>query len=127
MIEITNGILTLSVTPGAFKDVYAAQGFKEISKMPEKAPKNVPTDVQSQRGITLPLEPENVSEDRSEPSEDIPEVKEQKPLSRKDELSEIPLNDMTPNQLKEYAKLLGVDTRGLKNKAAIKNKIRSVL
>lgn len=127
MVTITNGKLTLSVTPGAFKDVYAAQGFKEISNPLHSTQKHVHTDAEASGGIISRPEPENVSGDRSESSTDIPAVKEQKQLSRQEELSEIPLNEMSPSQLREYAELLGVDIKGLKNKSAVKNKIRSVL
>lgn len=127
MVTITNGILTLSVTPGAFRDIYSGQGYKEISDIPENIPKNVATDVETQGGIISRLDDENASSDVSEPSEDVSAVEAEKPMSRKDQLAEIPLNEMTPRELKEYAKILGVDIRGLNSKTAVKDKIRSVL
>lgn len=127
MVTITNGSLTLTVTSGAFRNVYSAQGFKEISNVSHKPQKTLHRAPVVQGGVTLGAEPENASEELSEPLESVPAVTAAKPLNRKEELAEIPLNEMTPDELREYAKLLGVNLKGLRSKNAVKDKIRSVL
>lgn len=127
MVTITNGNLTLMVTPGAFRDVYSAQGFKEISNVSHNTQKTLSKAPVTQGGIVSGVDPENASDELPEPLESAPDSKAEKQLSRKEELSEIPLNEMTPEQLREYAKLLGVNLKGLRSKTAVKDKIRSVL
>lgn len=127
MITITNGRDILKVTPGAFKDIFKAQGFHEISDHVNswaKTPAETPEDL----GDNFPGgEPKNTTEAIFAQETDLDTVQDENSLSRKEQLAEIPLNEMTPNQLKEYAKLLDVDIRGLKSKSAVKDKIRSVL
>lgn len=127
MIKITNGKLTLSVTPGAFKDVYAAQGFKAVSDIVDSQTKIAPKHVVHLPEETNGEELKHSSEAISVQETGYEETEAEKPADRKEELAEIPLNEMTPEQLREYAKLLGVDIRGLKSKTAVKDKIRSVL
>lgn len=127
MVTITNGSLTLTVTPGAFRDVYLAQGFVEINNVSHNTQKTLSKAPVTQGGIVSGVDPKNVSEELPEPLESVPAVKAAKPLSRKEELAEIPLNEMTPDELREYAKLLGVNLKGLRSKNAVKDKIRSVL
>ena len=127
MVTITNGSLTLTVTPGAFRDVYLAQGFVEINNVSHNTQKTLSRAPVTQGGIVSGVDPKNASEELPEPLESVPAVKAAKPLSRKEELAEIPLNEMTPDELREYAKLLGVNLKGLRSKNAVKDKIRSVL
>ena len=127
MITITNGRETLVVTAGAFRDIFKAQGFHDISEIPKNILKNVAIDAESQGGIISRPSDKNVYSDVSEPLQDVYTAKTEQPKSRKEELAEIPLNEMTPDELREYAKILGVDIRGLKSKSAVKDKIRSVL
>lgn len=127
MITITNGRDTLKVTPGAFRDIFKAQGFKEISETPTYTNRNTPKIDANSGVVVLGEDSESSTEAISDMKYDESEPEVKTPLSRKDELAEIPLNEMSPNELREYAKLLGVDIRGLKSKSAVKDKIRSVL
>ena len=104
------------VTPGAYKDIYASQGFHPISEFAPRAtetPLNEPED----HGDTFNEgDDEDASEDNSGCSNEDGS-----------DLSEIPLNEMDSDQLRAYAKELGVDIRGLNSKKAVRDRIRSVL
>lgn len=117
MIKITNGRVTLMVTPGAYKDIYASQGFHQISELVTKATETSLNGPEPQNDTAPDPDDEDSSEDNSGCSED----------NQDEDLSEVPLNEMDSDQLREYAKKLGVDIRGLTSKKAVRDKIRSVL
>lgn len=121
MLKITNGKVTLFVTPGAYRDVYAPQGFTEVTTRATETPQIEP---EPQGGNLPEVTPEDVTEDNSDASEDIsePDTSEQV-----EDLSEIPLGEMNSEQLRAYAKQLGVDLKGLNSKRAVRDKIRAAL
>lgn len=125
MITITNGRVTLSVTPGAYREVYAPQGFTEVTTRATETPQIEP----QAQGNNLPeVTPEDTTEDNSDASEDKFETNTPEHVADTDEdLSEIPLGEMNSEQLKAYAKQLGVDLRGLNSKRAVRDKIRAAL
>lgn len=128
MLKITNGKVTLFVTPGAYRDVYAPQGFIEVTAktshkgkieskietqiQPDKLPEVTPEDVTASEFDVSGGEPVSDTPDAPKPTED---------------LSEIPLGEMDSDQLRAYAKELGVDLSGLTSKKAVRNKIRAAL
>lgn len=121
MLKITNGKVTLFVTPGAYRDVYAPQGFTEVTTRATETPQIEPEP----QGGNLPgVTPEDVTEDNSDASEDASEPETPK---TSEDLSEIPLGEMDSDQLRAYAKELGVDLSGLTSKKAVRNKIRAAL
>lgn len=117
MITITNGRDTLTVTQGAYKDIFKAQGFIPVSAEAPKMPPSEPDE--SPRSLPEVTE-EDITESKFEQVNDDSE-------SDEENLSEIPLSEMTPDQLKAYATQLGVDIRGIKSKKAVIDRIRSVL
>lgn len=126
MIKITNGVTTLKVTRGAFKDVFKAQGFIEVSNdstSVETSSKSIEEQEDSGGKLTEPT-PENTTADISGQETDDAESEA---ISDQIELSEIPLNEMTDKQLKEYAAQLGVDLKGITSRKAVKEKIKSAL
>lgn len=120
MLKITDGRVTLFVTPGAYRDVYAPQGFSEVTSEATETPQIEP---ETHGGNLSRVTPEDITEDNSEPSEDIPEPETPEDL----DLSEIPLGEMNSEQLRAYAKQLGVDLRGLNSKRAVRDKIKAAL
>ncbi len=119
MLQITDGRVTLTVTKGAFKGYYEKNGFRVLS--PKIAPQS---DVTSE-GVNIPPSPENeFSDEISQPESaesDAPDESSEKELMNPDEgesmepdeeepidLSEIPLGEMSLNQLNAYADQLGL-------------------
>lgn len=129
MITITNGRVTLSVTPGAYREVYAPQGFTEAkTKTSHKDKIKSEIKPEAQGNNLLGVTPEDVTEDNSNAPEDKFETNIPEQVADTDEdLSEIPLGEMNSEQLRAYAKQLGVDLKGLNSKRAVRDKIRAVL
>lgn len=124
MIKITNGLNTLEVTPGAFKDIFSAQGYTPVQEMSVKAT-GVPVEQPQPSEVKLPeVTPENAAASISEQETDHPTPEE---ISGEENLSEIPISEMTNKQLKEYAEQLGVDLEGITSRKAVMNKIRLAL
>lgn len=121
MLKITNGIVTLSVTSGAYKDVYALQGFQIVTSRATETPQIEP---ETQGGNLPEVTPEDVSEDKSDAPEDT--LASETPEAVTD-LSEIPLGEMNSEQLRAYAKELGVDLKGMTSKKAVREKIKAAL
>ena len=120
MVKITNGTTEMSVSMGAYKDIYKPQGYSLISDMPSEGssrPVETSTDLV---GKFTSHDHKNVSEDKFDASED-------KYVSEPEDLSEIPIGEMNSDQLRAYAKELGVDLKGLTSKRAVRDKIRAAL
>lgn len=128
MLKITDGRVTLFVTPGAYRNIYAPQGFKEVNPkttakdkieskispeiQPDKLPEAVPKDVAASEF--------DASAGDSTPTTNTPEPYDE-------DLSEIPLGEMDSDQLRAYAKQLGVDLKGMTSKKAVRDKIKAAL
>lgn len=125
MITITNGLQTFKVTEGAFKNIFKAQGYFKADEQ-EKAGTSIETStptteptITNAEEITLPSL-ENPPEDENQGSVDEPE-------EMSEDLSEIPLSEMTNKQLTAYAAQLGVDIKGVKSKKVVIDRIRAAL
>ena len=125
MVTITNGVQTFTVTEGAFKSIFQSQGYivtgeQQKSEMSIEAstPTTEPTIANAEE-ITQP-DLENPPEDENQGSVDEPE-------GMSEDLSEIPLSEMTNRQLTAYAAQLGVDIKGVKSKRVVIDRIRAVL
>ena len=124
MIKITNGLTTLEVTPGAFKEIFSVQGYTPVQGTSVEDA-GVPVEQPQPPRVKLPeVTPENATASVSEQETDPPEPEE---IPGEENLSEIPISEMTNKQLKEYAEQLGVDLEGITSRKAVMNKIRSVL
>ena len=125
MIKITNGSETYTVTQGAYKDIFKPQGFYEVSD--NRTEMREETSFINEGSLTpTGGEPtsEAISVQETEDSEpDIASGSEEAPS----DLSEVPLSEMTDKQLREYAKQLGVNLKGITSRKAVRDKIRSVL
>ena len=125
MVQITNGIVTLSVTPGAYKNIYASQGFREVNT---KTPSKAKVESQIETDISVGTFPEVTPEDATASEFDASTVGTVSETPEPDvDLSEIPLGEMNSEQLKAYAKQLGVDLKGMTSKKAVRDKIRAAL
>ena len=124
MIKITNGFSTLEVTKGAFKDIFSAQGFSPVCEMHVEGSTEPIHANQPVEDKLLNEEPKEASEGNSERNTGVPESDK---LSDDENLSEIPISEMTNEQLKKYAEQLGVDLSGATTRKAVMSKIRSAL
>lgn len=126
MIRITNGIHTLTVTEGAYKTMYAPQGWIEVSD--SKTPEMV-SDGSSDLGDNLP---DHESEDTTEAisgqeNDDTEDDAEDDSENEDVDFEETPLSEMNSAQLRAYANHLGVDVTGMTSKKAVRDKIRAAL
>lgn len=129
MVTITNGVQTFKVTEGAFKNIFKAQGYFKADEQEKTGASVEATEITT---VTPEVHPEEFtteeatqqSEDKILVSEDEPETE---PETELEDLSEIPLSEMTNKQLTAYAAQLGVDIKGVKSKRVVIDRIRAAL
>lgn len=119
MISITNGNAILEVTVGAFKNFYEYRGFKRIS-VPEHSIPPMEVSTPSEE------EPGREEEFVQETEEDTGELETYSEESEEEiDLSEIPLSEMSFDQLCERADQLGLNRDRIRSKKELRNLIRS--
>lgn len=115
MLRITNGTITLDVTDGAYDAYYKFCGFEIVggAERPEER----------EEVNTSPAPDSGHFEDSPQPKmdEDDPEELERE---EEEDLSSIPLSEMTTDQLKRYADELDLDYTGIKYKKELRNLIK---
>lgn len=111
MITVTNGSQTITVTKGAFRNVFAPLGYHPIDAQTDPVECSVVEDE-----ITG-LEGENSAEETQEAEEETvePEVEAEVETEEEDE-DEKPLSEMTLSELKKVAHELGIPANGLRSK-----------
>lgn len=148
MITITNGLVTLRVTRGAYEGYFKDKNFsiQNSAQSGEKSGQNFtyPPEKSAEEGEIFQAETDEDEPDAGnspEPNED-PEVEGEGP-SEEDEnspeedetdddedyvpLSEIPLGEMKFEQLSDYADELGLDHDGVRSKKELRAIIRDHL
>lgn len=126
MLQVTNGVVTLTVTKGAFKSFYEHNGFHAVDGEDghEEAGEVLthPTletghlDHSSQQELRQDTD---AMEDEDGDDEDDTEYDV--------DLSEIPLGEMSFDQLNEYADQLELDHDGIRSKKELRALIRKHL
>lgn len=111
MVRITKGSSVLTVTRGAYENYFRQMGY-EIE--------GGSTGIENLRGYNYPLENDSFISDNSgtktsEPEEDY------------EDLSEIPIGEMTFEQLHKRAGQLGVDHKDIHSKKELRAAIREQL
>lgn len=103
MLTISRGNQTLTVTKGAYKSIYAPQGWEITPRKIANEKDDFMAD--SENGIVSlkTTEDENLAGKNDEIEDDIQDIEEEI------DFSEIPLSEMSVPQLKLYAKQLGID------------------
>lgn len=124
MLVISNGVNTFKVTKGAYRTIYMHQGYHIVSEAGASAPATdgdspmKGTHEETRDGgevdTTLP-EPESGSAHTSGSENDGAEDEE--------DLSEIPLSEMSVSQLKMYAEHIGVKLDGTETKKELRQLI----
>ena len=126
MLQVTNGVVTLTVTKGAFKSFYEHNGFhtvdgedghEEAGKVDtHPAPETGHLGHSSQQELRQDTDaPEDEDGDDDDDTEDDVD------------LSEIPLGEMSFDQLNEYADQLELDHDGIRSKKELRALIREHL
>lgn len=126
MLQVTNGVVTLTVTNGAFKSFYEHNGFhavdgedghEEAGKVDtHPTPETGHPGHSSQQELRQDIDaPEDEDEDDEDDTEEVVD------------LSEIPLGEMSFDQLNEYADQLELDHDGIRSKKELRALIREHL
>lgn len=110
MIKITKGGRVLEVTSGAYKAIYKATGWSPVEETPVAAPQEPAVDV-SEEGGSSNSTPEG-HEASAEPQE-------------ANMGGEETLNKMSDDELKQYASLLGIQTKDLKGRKKLMEAIKA--
>ena len=126
MLQVTNGVVTLTVTKGAFKSFYEHNGFHAVDGEDghEEAGK-VDTHPALETG-----HPGNSSQQELRQDTDAPEDEDGDDEDDTEDyvdLSEIPLGEMSFDQLNEYADQLELDHDGIRSKKELRALIREHL
>lgn len=123
MINITNGVNHMTCTAGAFKEIFAPQGWTRVDTAESSQ-----VGVSSQGGTSVDQEEEEVEEDELETAGDDSdeESEDEDEESEADEdLSEKPLGEMSYEELQRFAKLSGLDITGMRSKKEIRQALRN--
>lgn len=118
-MDVTNGTVTLKVSKGAFNMIYKNRGFHPVET---EGASNWSDMVGMQEHHEIP-HLEDPSQQEAEEEEEYPEEDEEEEV----DLSEIPLGEMSFDQLREYADQLELNYEGLRSKKELRVLIRDHL
>jgi hypothetical protein len=125
MLQVTNGTVTLMVTKGAFKSFYEPNGFHAVDGEDGHEEAGVvtthPTPETGHSGHSSQQELQQSVDDTEDEDEDEEDTEESV------DLSEIPLGEMSFDQLEEYADQLELDHDGIRSKKELRALIREHL
>lgn len=119
MIKISKGHLVLEVTSGAYKAIYKAAGWSPVEETPAAAPQEPAVGVSEDGGSNPTPEDFTASEEPQEPQED------QEDQEASGESGDETLNKMSNNELRQYASLLGIQTKDLKGRKKLMETIKA--
>lgn len=125
MVKITNGDLVLKVTGGAFSSIYAPAGWVEVGEIPAMVPEEPAVGSQETGGSNHTADPEGAPGGSPEGSEDHKGEEPTEGHTGEDPTDEETLAGMTDVELKQYASLLGIKTKGLKTKEELMKAIKA--
>lgn len=109
MIKISKGSLVLEVTSGAYKAIYKAAGWSPVEETPIAAPQAPAVDVSEEGGSNSTPEGQEASTEPQEANMGEEET----------------LNKMSDDELKQYASLLGIQTKDLKGRKKLMEAIKA--
>lgn len=119
-VKITNGVDVLTVSKSAFENFYENLNWHKIDGSADVSSlgnNSLSEDIKNENTENLaentsPIAPPN-----------FPPVEEQEPDERT--LEEIPLSEMSVNQLRSLALEKGIDISGVKTKSELRHRIRN--
>lgn len=133
MVTIKKGSRVYTVTKGVYENSFRKQGYKIVDE--EIEPKT-PLDLKGEADVGAEDEDEDLDTKNSPEDEDFDETEDESDESDEDEsdvgaededLSEKPLSKMNTDELKAYAKQLGVDVSECTTKKEMKEAIKEAL
>lgn len=126
MLQVTNGVVTLTVTNGAFKSFYEHNGFHAVDGEDghEEAGK-VDTHPTPETGHPGHSSQQELRQDTDGPEDE--DGDDEDDTEDDVDLSEIPLGEMSFDQLNEYADQLELDHDGIRSKRELRALIREHL
>lgn len=113
MIKISKGGRVLEVTSGAYKAIYKATGWSPVEKTTAAAPQEPAVGVSEVGDSNLTPEALTASEEPQEDQEDSGESGDKT------------LNKMSNDELRQYASLLGIQTKDLKGRKKLMEAIKA--
>ena len=116
MIKISKGGQVLEVTSGAYKAIYRAAGWSPVEETPVAAPQEPAMGVSEAGGSNPTPEDSTASEEPQEDQED---------QEASEESGDETLNKMSNNELRQYASLLGIQTKNLKGRKKLMEAIKA--
>lgn len=122
MIKISKGGRVLEVTSGAYKAIYKAAGWSPVEETPVAAPQEPAMGV-SEAGDSNPT-PEAPTASK-EPQEDLEDLEDPEPQEAFGESEDETLNKMSNDELRQYASLLGIQTKDLKGRKKLMEAIKA--
>lgn len=123
MLQVTNGVVTITVTKGAFKSFYENNGFHVVNgENGHEDVEGVFTYSDYETGHC-----EDSSQQKMWQNTDDSEDDEDGDDEDVIDLSEIPLGEMSFDQLNEYADQLELDHEGIRSKKELRAIIRGYL
>lgn len=122
MIKITKGGRVLEVTSGAYKAIYKATGWSPVEETPVAAPQEPAEGVSGDGGSNPTPEAFTASEEPQEPQEDLEDLE---PQGASGESEDETLNKMSNDELRQYASLLGIQTKDLKGRKKLMEAIKA--
>lgn len=109
MIKISKGHLVLEVTSGAYKALYKAAGWSPVEENPTVAPQAPAVGVSEEGGSNSTPEGQGASTEPQGANMGEEET----------------LNKMSDDELKQYASLLGIQTKDLKGRKKLMETIKA--
>lgn len=126
MLQVTNGVVTLTVTKGAFKSFYEHNGFHTVDGEDGHGEAGVVTTHPApETGHTGHSSQQELRQD-TDATEDE-DGDEEEDTEESIDLSEIPLGEMSFDQLNDYADQLELDHDGIRSKRELRALIREHL
>ena len=128
MVHITNGNNIMHVSKSAFNELFRRQGWRiagseEVEKFNETTNNEDNIPVVDENKQEVPEGQDNIPENTNLEDED--ELSEENEEGR--DLEEIPLKEMSLDELKEFAALKEINIEGLDEKKQIRKAIREAL
>lgn len=127
MLRITNGVITITVSKGAYKSLFEGNGFRVLNGAPGEEDAGVDTTHGFPKLTHLVHSSQQGMEQNVEDTEEEADVEEGYEDEEETDLSEIPLGEMSFDQLNEYADQLELDHDGIRSKKELRALIRKHL
>lgn len=125
MLHITNGVVTLTVTSGAFKTYFSSRGFTvlDATEKPEE------DGVGNYHPSSEQTEDEEISQEKEDysPDDEESEDTDDSDDEESEDFSEIPLGEMDFDTLCRYADQLGLRRDKIRSKRELRQLIREHL